>query len=107
MGFVSKNEECREQLTIALKAGRDVVGRTGGRLAVGSLGGAVALGASSGHASAGADPETTVLPYREPAEEAGFEDPKVGLAGRAEKAGLAAGGGAFFNAEMSTFPTGV
>jgi hypothetical protein len=85
-----------------------VVGRTGGRFAVESLGGAVALGTSSGHASAGADPVTTVLPYREPAaEEAGFGDPKVGLAGKAEKAGLAAGGGAFFNAEMSTFPTGV
>ena len=51
--------------TIALKAGRLVVGNVGGREAAGGGDSAVAGGEdgfSSGHASAGAEPGFTVLP---------------------------------------------
>jgi hypothetical protein len=51
--------------TIALKAGRLVVGNAGGREAEGGGDGTVAGGEngfSSGQASAGAEPEFTVLP---------------------------------------------
>lgn len=56
---------CLQMHTIALKAGRLVVGNAGGREAEGGGDGTVAGGEngfSSGQASAGAEPEFTVLP---------------------------------------------
>jgi hypothetical protein len=86
------------------------VGGAEGRLATGGGGGGgVGEGASSGHASWGADPPTTVRPYREPADAAGFEleAPNTGRVVAEGAGGFAAGVGAFLNAFISTFPTGV
>ena len=89
--------------TIALNAGRVPEDRVDGRVEGGGGGGGgggtgIELDfCSSGHEFAEAEP--AAFPYNDPAEEMGA--PKVGLEG------LKAGGGAFFSAAISTFPTGV
>jgi hypothetical protein len=88
---------------MALKTGRLPEGTAGGREEAGGGGGAAGTGFafSSGHAFAG--PELAAFPYSDPAEAVGA--PNVGL--NVETGGLEAGGGAFFKAAISTFPTGV
>lgn len=101
--------------TIALKAGREVVGKVGGRLEAGGGGGTAAAGfSSSGHAPAGAGPVDVLLggaglPYKDAAEVVGLLEAEN--AGRVEEGG---GGGfgvlglcAFLNSLISILPTGV
>lgn len=88
---------------IAVNAGRAVDRVGGGRVEAGGGGSTAGAGLvfSSGHAFARAE---LAFPYSDPAEAIGA--PKVGLE-EVETGGLEVGGGAFFKAAISTFPTGV